>query len=92
MKPWLSALVLTLLLCAAEALEVLIDQSDENKQQCTGMYSRSAWGGPVDPYINVMFPPKKSSGDQDAIVSVIIFEWKDEGLIGIREKPEAPKV
>lgn len=57
-----------------------------------GMYSRSAWGGPVDPYINVMFLPKEAPADQDPIVSLVIFEWKDEDLIGVRETPDAENV
>jgi PTM1-like protein len=56
------------------------------------MYSRTAWGGPVDPYINVMFPPKQVPDGQDPAVSVVIFEWKDEDLIGIREKPDSVQV
>lgn len=56
------------------------------------MYSRSAWGGPVDPYINVMFIPKEAPADQDPTVSLVIFEWKDEDLIGVRETPDAENV
>lgn len=54
------------------------------------MYSRKAWGGPVDPYINILFPAVQT--DKDAVVSVVVFEWKDEDLIGIRENPESLKV
>lgn len=56
------------------------------------MYSRKAWGGPVDPYISLMFPSQDIPDDQDPVVSVVIFEWKDEDLIGIREDPESPQV
>ncbi|OLN81551.1 Membrane protein PTM1 [Colletotrichum chlorophyti] len=89
MKGWIWASVLGLSLWTAGALEVKMDQTDENRQRCSGMYSRSAWGGPVDPYINVMFLPKQVPDDQDPIASLVIFEWKDEDLIGVRRSPEA---
>ena len=47
------------------------------------MYSKSAWGGPVDPFILVAFPNKAVDKDSDPIVSLVIFEWKDEPLVGI---------
>ncbi|KAI1476440.1 hypothetical protein K445DRAFT_266779 [Daldinia sp. EC12] len=84
MKSWLSPLVLLgLSLWTAQALEVQIDNTDENRQKCAGMYSKSAWGGPVDPFILTMFPNKTVEGDQDPIVSLVIFEWRDEHLIGV---------
>ncbi|TDZ18635.1 Membrane protein PTM1 [Colletotrichum sidae] len=89
MKAWLWVSVLGMSLWGAGALEVKMDQTDENRQRCSGMYSRSAWGGPVDPYINVMFLPKEAPADQDPTVSMVIFEWKDEDLIGVRESPES---
>jgi hypothetical protein len=48
------------------------------------MYSKAAWGGPVDPFILTVFPQKDIEGDGDPIVSLVVFEWKDESLIGIR--------
>ncbi|GJC86817.1 membrane protein PTM1 [Colletotrichum liriopes] len=81
MKAGLWATVLGMSLWTAGALEV--------KMLNPGMYSRSAWGGPVDPYINVMFLPKEVPADQDPVVSLVIFEWKDEDLIGVRESPDA---
>jgi hypothetical protein len=48
------------------------------------MYSKSSWGGPVDPAITVKF--LNSTGPDrgtDPIASVVVFEWQDEGLIGI---------
>ncbi|EEY20879.1 PTM1 [Verticillium alfalfae VaMs.102] len=89
MKSWMSGLVMGLCLWTAHAMEVKIDQTDENRQRCAGMYSRKAWGGPVDPYINILFPAVQT--DKDAVVSVVVFEWKDEELIGIRENPESLK-
>ncbi|KAF6814397.1 lung seven transmembrane domain-containing protein [Colletotrichum sojae] len=89
MKAWLWASVLGMSLWTAGALEVKMDQTDENRQRCSGMYSRTAWGGPVDPYINVIFMPKEAPEDQDPTVSMVIFEWKDEDLIGVRETPES---
>lgn len=54
------------------------------------MYSKSAWGGPVDPFILIKFLPHQ--GDQDPIVSLVVFEWKDEDLIGVYPSPDAPQV
>ncbi|GAW12775.1 hypothetical protein ANO14919_021460 [Xylariales sp. No.14919] len=90
MKRWLSALtVLGLSLWVTQALEVQIDQSDENKQRCAGMYSKAAWGGPVDPFILTVFPNDTIKTEEDPVVSLIIFEWKDQDLIGAFANPEA---
>lgn len=53
------------------------------------MYSKAAWGGPVDPFILAVFPNDTIKADEDPIVSLIIFEWKDQGLIGAYPDPEA---
>ncbi|KAI1426045.1 lung seven transmembrane receptor-domain-containing protein [Xylaria sp. FL1777] len=90
MKMWLSVLtVLGLSLWTVQALEVQIDQSDENWQKCAGMYSKAAWGGPVDPFILTVFPNDSINADEDPVVSLIIFEWKDQDLIGAFPNPEA---
>jgi hypothetical protein len=47
------------------------------------MYSKSAWGGPTDPFILTVFPNVTIEGDADPIVSLIIFEWRDEQFIGV---------
>ena len=46
------------------------------------MYSRKAWGGSVDPFILTKFSPQSDIGDSDPLVSLVIFEWTDESLIG----------
>ncbi|KAI0104181.1 lung seven transmembrane receptor-domain-containing protein [Nemania sp. FL0031] len=90
MKWCLSALtVLGLSLWTAQALEVQIDQTDENRQKCAGMYSKAAWGGPVEPFILTVFPNDTIKADEDPVVSLIIFEWKDQDLIGVFPNPEA---
>ncbi|OTB08403.1 hypothetical protein M426DRAFT_317024 [Hypoxylon sp. CI-4A] len=90
MKSWLSPLViLGLSLWTAQALEVKLDDTEENQQKCAGMYSRSAWGGPEDPFILVNFPNKTVEGDDDPIVSLVMFEWKDQDLIGVLPNPDA---
>ncbi|EFW98865.1 integral membrane protein [Grosmannia clavigera kw1407] len=86
MARWISKMLapLALALCAAtvaHAFEEKINQKDDYRQQCAGMYSRKSWGGPADPFISVVFD--KYDGPVDPIVSVLIFEWKDEALIGI---------
>lgn len=47
------------------------------------MYSRDAWGGPVDPFILTVFPNTSIEGVEDPIVSLIIFEWKDYDFLGV---------
>ncbi|KZF26673.1 putative integral membrane protein [Xylona heveae TC161] len=76
-----TALVLSAL--AVRANEVVLDQDIENSQRCSGMYSRKAWGGAVDPFILTKFV-KTGPEDEgaDPVVSFIVFEWKDEALIG----------
>lgn len=54
-----------------------------------GMYSKAAWGGPVDPFILTVFPNDTLKADEDPIVSLIIFEWKDQDLIGAYPNAEA---
>ncbi|RYP77699.1 hypothetical protein DL770_007045 [Monosporascus sp. CRB-9-2] len=90
LKRWLSAsLLLGLSLWTAQALEVKIDESPGNDEKCAGMYSRSAWGGPVDPFILAVFPNATIEGVEDPIVSLIIFEWKDYDLIGVYPQPDS---
>lgn len=54
------------------------------------MYSQQAWGGAVDPFILLKFIPYV--GDEDPVVSLVIFEWKDEDLIGVYESADATQV
>ncbi|KAI2637493.1 lung seven transmembrane receptor-domain-containing protein [Xylaria nigripes] len=90
MKPWLSALTLLgLFSWTAQALEVQIDQTDNNNKKCAGMYSKAAWNGPVDPFILTVFPNDTIKGNEDPIVSLIIFEWKDQDKIGAFLTPES---
>jgi hypothetical protein len=65
------------------------DQTDDNRQRCSGMYSRVSWGGPVDPYISVLFTDVGKSDATDPIVSLVVFEWKDENYIGVYETPQS---
>ncbi|GAP89370.1 putative integral membrane protein [Rosellinia necatrix] len=90
MKRWLSAsAVLALSLWTAQALEVPLDQTDENRQKCAGMYNRATWGGPVDPFIDIVFLNDTAKADEDPIVSLIVFEWRDQDLIGAYPNPDA---
>ena len=60
------------------------DQTDDNRQYCAGMYSRTSWNGPVDPFILVKFLGQSDVPQgSDPVASMVIFEWKDEELIGI---------
>ncbi|KAK7418876.1 Membrane protein ptm1 [Neonectria magnoliae] len=75
-------LLLGMSLWTAQAMEVGLDNKDGNQEICTGMYSRSSWGGPVDPFIQVKFL-NTTTEEKDPITSLVIFEWKDRNLIGI---------
>lgn len=48
------------------------------------MYSRRSWGGDVEPFILTKFKKyvPADGTDEDPLVSLVIFEWKDEPLIG----------
>jgi hypothetical protein len=53
------------------------------------MYSKSSWGGPVDPFILVKFLNASDAGVKDPTASLVIFEWKDRNLVGIPD-PDTP--
>lgn len=53
------------------------------------MYSKSSWGGPVDPYIEVVFLNDTVEAGTDPVVSLLIFEWKDLDLVGV-DNPNRP--
>lgn len=63
-------------------------QAEDKQQVCNGMYSMAAWGGSVDPFILTTFDNSSYKGDEDAIVSFVIFEWRDEHLLGITANPD----
>ncbi|GMF77897.1 unnamed protein product [Aspergillus oryzae] len=56
------------------------------------MYSRKAWGGDVDPFILTKFVRDGDAGDSDPLVSLVIFEWSDEALIGRTVSDDADSV
>lgn len=60
------------------------------------MYSRTAWGGDVDPFISAKFikvePGEGEDVDPDPMVSVVIFEWRDENLVGVWPSDDATEV
>jgi hypothetical protein len=56
------------------------------------MYSKSSWGGAVDPHILVKFIKEDIQDDSDPIASLVIFEWKDFDLIGIPTTPDSEGV
>ncbi|KAJ5121496.1 Transmembrane receptor eukaryota [Penicillium bovifimosum] len=82
MKGWLQTLGLTALLAtSALANDAELKSDDAHRQRCSGMYSRKAWGGSVDPFILVKFSKSEVEG-KDPLASLVIFEWTDEPLIG----------
>lgn len=46
----------------------------------------------MDPFILTKFIQATPEGDKDPIVSLVIFEWKDEDLVGVWPSEDAPKV
>ncbi|CAG8976081.1 hypothetical protein HYALB_00002359 [Hymenoscyphus albidus] len=90
MRNWLQGLLLLGLSCStATALESKIDDTEDNRQVCAGMYSKIAWGGAVDPHILVKFIKEDVADNSDPIVSMVIFEWKDYDLIGVLPTPNS---
>ncbi|KAL2189044.1 hypothetical protein L209DRAFT_763640 [Thermothelomyces heterothallicus CBS 203.75] len=82
MRRWASSLLLLLFsLWTAAALEIKLDQTDN--QRCAGMYSKSSWGGPVDPYIHVKFTGVGKDQGDDPMVSLLIFDWKDQDFLNV---------
>lgn len=52
------------------------------------MYNKNSWGGNLEPEITVRLTPTTSHGD---IVSLAIFEFRDEGRVGTRIPGEGDK-
>lgn len=46
----------------------------------------------MDPFILTEFIQATPEGDEDPIVSLVIFEWRDEDLVGVWPSDDAPKV
>ncbi|ODA80488.1 hypothetical protein RJ55_03446 [Drechmeria coniospora] len=90
MKILIGLALLGLSVRTGKALEVGMDQSDQNRQYCSGMYSRTTWGGPVDPFILIKFLSPGPTENKDPIASLLIFEWGDKSLIGIPD-PDMPE-
>ncbi|MCJ1308994.1 hypothetical protein MMC25_002649 [Agyrium rufum] len=83
-QKWYGALAaLTCLLSVAVAGEVPISQKNDEQDQCNGMYGKNAWGGNVDPYILVRFDNVTAQDATNNTVSLVIFEWADERLLGV---------
>ncbi|KAG5300819.1 transmembrane protein [Histoplasma ohiense] len=94
MKALLSCLfLLGFLATGTFANEMRLKQDEANRQQCSGMYSRKAWGGERDPFIlAVIEKGELKNQEADHLVSVVIFEWKDENLIGRYPEGDKEKV
>ncbi|KAK3944281.1 lung seven transmembrane receptor-domain-containing protein [Diplogelasinospora grovesii] len=92
MRSWVNTLLLLVLsVLTVQALEVRLDETADNDQRCSGMYSKSAWGGPVDPFILIKFTDVGKDMGDDPIVSLVVFEWMDEDYIGVTPPGAAVK-
>lgn len=67
------------LVCAGE---YEINQEDDTRQQCAGMWSKKSWRGDIDPYISISFTPQPKLNDTANIVSLLVFEWEDGEFLG----------
>ncbi|PMD59054.1 uncharacterized protein K444DRAFT_613844 [Hyaloscypha bicolor E] len=87
MRSWLHGLLLLgLSVVTAGANEMNMNQENDNRQICSGMYSKNDWGGDVDPHILVKWVKQDVPEGSDPIASMIIFEWRDYDLIGIENE------
>ncbi|KAH8588174.1 integral membrane protein-like protein [Bisporella sp. PMI_857] len=92
MKSWINGLLmLGLSFVTAQALEVKLDQTNEKRQICAGMYDQKTWGGPTEPHILIKFLQNTASDDSDPIASLIVFEWKDYDLVGVLPTADSVK-
>ncbi|KAI5810974.1 lung seven transmembrane receptor-domain-containing protein [Peziza echinospora] len=80
----LAGLLLAFGAVLTSAAEYPIDQDEDNRQQCAGMWSKKVWGGDVDPFISITFQPKP----EPETISLLIFEWSDGIFLG-RPDPSA---
>ncbi|KAF3153339.1 hypothetical protein TWF751_004582 [Orbilia oligospora] len=96
-----NSIILTVLLLFAalvRAAEYALHNTDDDRQRCSGMYGPGAWGGKVAPYILVKFAgdkpetPEEEKDFDDWAVSLLIFEYKDEHLIGVEGRDEKGEV
>ena len=93
MKPIsISIWPLVLVLPSILAGEVKISQKRDEVQQCQGMYGQKAWGGDTDPFILTKLIKATPEDNSEPQVSLIVFEWKDEDLVGVLAKAEDEKV
>lgn len=56
------------------------------------MYSKKGWGGDTDPFIQTTFDKGSTPDDNDVYISLVVFEFRDEDLIGVWPSPDAPEV
>ena len=56
------------------------------------MYSKQSWGGDVDPFILTKFIKATPEGDKDPLVSLVMYEWRDEELVGVWPSADAKDV
>ena len=68
------------------------NQKDNSRQQCQGMYSRKAWGGDTDPFVLTKFSKTTPKDGEDPVVSLVIYEWRDEDLVGVWPTQDAAEV
>ncbi|KAL9013946.1 MAG: hypothetical protein Q9173_001383 [Seirophora scorigena] len=91
-KPLLSLVTTAFSAVFVAANQIGIDNDkDYDRQQCSGMYSKKGWGGDTDPFILTTFDKASTPDDKDVFVSLVVFEFRDEDLIGVWPSPDAPE-
>ena len=73
-------------------MDIQNNLKDHNRQQCSGMYSKKSWGGDTDPFVLTTLDKASPEPDQDTLVSLVVFEFRDEDFIGIWPSPDALEV
>ncbi|KAI4092543.1 MAG: hypothetical protein LQ344_003389 [Seirophora lacunosa] len=91
-KPLLGLITTAFSAAFVAANQIGIDNDkDYDRQQCSGMYSKKGWGGDTDPFILTTFDKASNPDDKDVFVSLVVFEFRDEDLIGVWPSPDAPE-
>ncbi|ANB14766.1 Ptm1p [Sugiyamaella lignohabitans] len=77
---WLIVLISTVF-GSVWADEVKVDNNKDNRQICSGIYSKQDWSGPHDSYIDAAFT--SPSDNENDWIAVVIFEYRNVDMLGV---------